>query len=113
MRKKKQAQGDTFLAEMQNTMKRQVHEASQDLLLDSKNYRGPHIESSQPGTDSDRSHSKNREKPRRVAAAALWRTLLYWDYQQIMVLLPEPRFLLGYRSKLARYSDQKYDQNHP
>lgn len=69
-------------------------------------------ESSQPGTDSDRSHRKYREEPRRVAAADLWRTLLHWDYQEIMVFLPEPRFLLGYRSKLARYSDQKSDQNH-
>lgn len=88
-------------------MKRQVREARQNLLLGSKNYRGSHIESSQPETNSDRSHSENRERTRRVAAAGLWRTLVYWDYQQIMGLLPEPRFLLGYRDKLAGYSDQK------
>lgn len=45
----------------------------QDVLLGSKNYReGAHIKSSKPGTEGDRSHSKDKERAaRRVAAADL------------------------------------------
>lgn len=52
----------TLLAEMENMIKTQGCEVRQDLLLGNKNYKGgAHMESSEPGTDNDRSCSKNKE----------------------------------------------------
>lgn len=55
---------------------------------------------SQEQTVTEATVKIRREKARRVTAADLWWTVLYHDYQQTKVLLSEPRFLLGYSSKL-------------